>query len=108
MVHKLQIDEISLTEEWRSIEYHFSELEVVGLKNFEDEIVFPTLSKLAKYCLALPKKRNKLSHKNLNAICVVRSSLQNSEESCVTFKCNENHFKKMRATNIYDHHKEIL
>lgn len=135
---KFDTVESILLEEWRTIAYHMSETEkkelikddiekfwwkIGKMKNFNDELVFPQLSKLSLHILSLPhanadaerifsvvsdvrtKKRNKLSHELLNSICIIRSSLDCSKQSCISFKCDENHFKKMNSKTVYDHLK---
>lgn len=85
------------------------------LKNFNDNYIFPNLSKVAKFVLALPhanserifsiitdvltKKRNKLSHENLTSISIIRSKLQDENQNCCTFQCKESHSKKWSRQN---------
>lgn len=131
---KFSIDENTLLQEWRTIEYHIlakdknvsakDEIEkfwwkISKIKNFNGEIVFPVLSNLAIHILSLPhanadaerifsiitdvrtKKRNKLSNEVINSICIIRSSLNCSEETCISFKCTDNHFKNFNAVTLY-------
>lgn len=134
LCQKFDLNLNELTQEWRSLEYSFSKNEIksfekigivqfwckiVQAKNFNDNFIFPNLSKLVKKLFALPhanadaerifsvvtdvrtKKRNKLSHDNLNSICIIRSFLQNEEIDCKDFKCNQNHFEKFNSNVLY-------
>jgi hypothetical protein len=84
-------------------------LRIAQIKNFNDDLLFPNLGKLASLCLTLPhsnaeaerifsivtdiktKKRNRIGDDSLNAMCVLRSSLQNSGSSCVRYNVTDQH-----------------
>lgn len=97
------------------------------MKNFDDSLLFPNLTKLAEYALTLPhanadserifsivtdvrtKKRNKLSHEALNAICVIRSHFQDKGTDCTKYNWETSHsniHQKMRSNILYDHKKK--
>lgn len=131
---KFNISLNDLMHEWRTIEYNFSTSEInmflkidmeqfwikiIKMKNFNDEIVFPNLSKLVRILFALPhanadaerifsiitdvrtKKRNKLSHTSLSSICILRSFLQDSGKDCINFECTDSHFRKLNSKELY-------
>jgi hypothetical protein len=50
------------------------------------------------------KKPNRLGAEILNAICVVRSSLQNTGTTCITFKVEREHLKLLNV-NMYSFNK---
>lgn len=93
---------------------------ICNLKNFNDDIVFPNFARLVPILMSLPhanadaerifsivtdvrtKKRNKLSHEVLNSICILRSYLQNNSLDCIRFKCDNNHFNKMKYKELYN------
>jgi hypothetical protein len=78
--------------------------EIYNMKNFEITFTFMNIATLAKLVLTLPhsnaeaeriffiatevknKKRNRMGAEFLNAICVIRSSLQNKMEAVMTIK----------------------
>lgn len=84
-------------------------LEVAKKKKFDDSLAFPNLSKLVKLVLVLPhsnaeaerifsivsdtktKKRNRLGHEALNAVCVTRSSLQANNQNSVSYCITPKH-----------------
>lgn len=94
-------------------------IKIIKMKNFNDEIVFPNLSKLVRILFALPhanadaerifsiitdvrtKKRNKLSHTSLSSICILRSFLQDSGKDCINFECTDSHFRKLNSKELY-------
>lgn len=86
-------------------------LKIVDCKNFTEEYLFPNLKTLIKIVLSLPhsnaeaerifslvsdiksKKRNLVGDDSLNAMCVLRSSLQNNNINCTKYVVNEEHLK---------------
>jgi hypothetical protein len=91
-------------------------LKIAETKNFNEEDLFPNLGKLASLVLTLPhsnaeaerifsvvtdiktKKRNRIGSGTLNSMCVVRSSLQNKEVDCTTFKITRQHLDLHKKT----------
>lgn len=95
------------------------------IKCFDETLLFPSLSKLAKMVLSLPhtnadserifsivtavrtKKRNKLGHDSLNAVCIIRSHFQDCKTDCTKYNWG-NHdglYKKFKSNILYDHKK---
>ncbi|XP_063931363.1 uncharacterized protein LOC135143427 [Zophobas morio] len=78
-------------------------LEIANAKNFDNILMFPNIGKLAKVILTLPhsnaeaerifslvtdiksKKRNRMGEITLNAMCVIRSALHQSNKTCVNY-----------------------
>uniref|UniRef100_A0A0K8TX93 HAT C-terminal dimerisation domain-containing protein n=1 Tax=Bactrocera latifrons TaxID=174628 RepID=A0A0K8TX93_BACLA len=127
---RFNVDAYALLPEWRTFEFNFKsdekdnllkmgteEFWITKMKNLNDNFLFPTISKLAKFVLTLPhanadserifsivtdvrtKKRNKLSHANLTSICIIRSFLQDENLNCCIFQCKESHLKKLQRLN---------
>lgn len=96
--------------------------EISKMKSFEDYL-FPNLSKLANTVLSLPhanadcerifsivsdvrtKKRNKLGHEALNAICLIRSHFQDCGTDCTKYKWKDDIYENMKANKLYNHKK---
>ena len=124
------LDNNEVDFEWKKICYEFDEheqsqlvAEDIGVfwhklsnkKNFNDDLIFPSISKLAKYCLIIPhsnaetervfsivndvktKKRNKLANEAINSICILRSSIS----CCENFAVSAKHKSLMQANNLY-------
>ena len=123
----------SLAVEWRSLAYipedkkkELSDMdldcmwsEISKLKNFQDELCFQNISKLAKLVLSLPhsnaeaerifsivsdvktRKRNRIGGESLNSICVVRSSFQANAIGCTSYKVEEKHLSLHNKKNLY-------
>lgn len=87
-------------------------------KNFLDEYEYFNIVKLAHVCMSLPhsnattervfsvvtdvktKKRNKLSSKSLNAVCLTRFSKDN-DNCCQSFSVSEEHIELMKSNKLY-------
>lgn len=123
----------TLAVEWRSLpllpenrKKELSEMdldcmwsEIAKLKDFQDQLCFQNISKLAYLVLSLPhsnaeaerifsmvsdvktRKRNRIGGENLNSICVVRSSFQANEIDCTTFKVEQKHLSLHNKKNLY-------
>lgn len=94
-------------------------LKITDCKNFNEEYLFPTLKEIIKIVLSLPhsnaeaerifscvtdiksKKRNLIGDDNLNAMCVLRSSLQNNNINCTKYAVNDEHLK-LHNYKMYD------
>lgn len=81
--------------------------------------MFPNLSKLATLDLILPHsnaeaerifsivndvktmKRNRIGNSTLNSIAIIRSSFQDKNQTCMTFKANKNHIALHNTQNLY-------
>lgn len=92
--------------------------EISNLKTFEDELQFPNVAKLAKLMLSLPhsnaeserifsvtsdvknKKRNKIGHEALNAVCIIRSALSAKQSDCVKY-CVTNAHLRLHKYKMY-------
>ncbi|KAK3915235.1 Rhodanese-like domain-containing protein 7 [Frankliniella fusca] len=131
---KLDIDPCTVAFEWRTFPGLIEEdqkerllklnaeefwKEIAHLRDFEDKISFPQLTKLAQCGLILPhsnadaervfsvvtdvkcKKRNRMGNHLLNAICATRTSFQSKGVNCVSFKVTEKHLSKHNA-NMYN------
>lgn len=66
--------------------------------NADAEIIFSIVTDVRT------KKRNKLSYEILNSICILRSYLQNNSLNCISFKCDNNHFNKMKYMSFIIYH----
>jgi len=94
--------------------------EISKLKDFvDDQPKFFNISKLAQLVISLPhsnaeaerifsmmndiktKKRNKIGDDALNAVTVVRSSLQDKNINCVNFKVTSKHLELHNSKSLY-------
>ncbi|KAE8753063.1 hypothetical protein FOCC_FOCC000408, partial [Frankliniella occidentalis] len=131
--NKLEIDPCTVAFEWRTLpglidadqkdrllKLDSEEFwkEIANLRNYEDKIAFPQVTKLAQAGLILPhsnadaerifsvvtdvkcKKRNRMGNRLLNAICAARTALKSKGQDCVSFKVTESHLSKHNA-NMY-------
>lgn len=97
---------------------------VSKMKDFDEKLLFPNLSKLSKLVITLPhanadserifsvvtdirtKKRNKIGHEALEAICIIRSYFSDLKTDCVNYKWKTDSntiYDKMRAVHLYKH-----
>lgn len=92
--------------------------EIAKLKHFDNNYAFPNLTKLVKIILSRPhsnaaaerifsrvtdvkfKKRNRIGHDALNAVCVIRSSLLAKTCNCVNYKITKDRLK-LHTYNMY-------
>lgn len=123
------INTVDLLNEWHSLPTYFKEEErqkvkdagieefwnmIAGIKDYNDELIFKNIFKLAEIVLSLPhsnaecerifsivtdaktKKRNCLGNKTLNAIAVIRSHLKEDDLNCTAFQITETHLNLMK------------
>lgn len=121
----------TIDREWKNLAVNFDEIEretflklsvegfwsrLAHIKDFNDELEYAHLVKLARLCLILPhsnaetervfsvvtdvktKKRNKISSDALNAVSVIRFS---SDNCCQQFQVTNDHLKLMTSKNLY-------
>lgn len=123
----------TLAVEWRSLAHvpenkkkELSEMdldcmwsEISKLKDFQDDLCFQNISKLANLVLSLPhsnaeaerifsivsdvktRKRNRIGGESLNSICVVRSSFQANAIDCTTYEVEQKHLNLHNNKNLY-------
>lgn len=126
------IDGCNIDQQWKNIPLDFScddekdellKMEVAEFwktlgekRNFQDELEYAAIVKLARICMALPhsnaetervfsvvtdvktKKRNKISSEALNSVAVIRFA---SNDCCQSFQVSDNHLKLMESHNLY-------
>ena len=129
----LALDANALALEWRTIPQEINGIarerlqkmpvaeawvELSEMRNYNEEPMFPQLSKLAKLVLSLPHsnadaercysivtdvkttKRNRLGSENLNAIAVVRTAFAQKNVSSSSFLVKQAHLDKF-TNDIY-------
>lgn len=107
-----RLKSLSIPEMWH---------ELSMIKNFTSETpIFTNISKLAKLVLALPhsnaeaervfsiinhvktKSRNRIGDKSLNSVSVIRSSFNDKNQTCMTFKVEDKHIQLHNYQNLYE------
>ena len=109
-VEKKELASLEIEEMWKK---------KLEFKDFSDNKLFLTLKSLVEIVLSFPhsnaeaerifsivsdvksKKRNRLSHDTVSAICIVRSSFQTQGINCLNFEVDSRHLELHNAQNLY-------